>query len=727
MEGDRDLIPGRGESLVNLWQGLVKQRWLILAGVVVGLLTTGLYCIYAKRNYTAYAQLKYDPDKGSALNLGDISAAAVTGSATDEKLQTEVLVLQSETLAFAVINALHLWDNPLFVPSSIVLKPSDRRDNDEIVRRFRSSLIVRSVPKSNLIEISFRTLSPDLSASMANSLIDKYIERNYRVKYEGTMKASGWLSEQLEAIRKRTEASENALAEYQRRTGVFAFSSNRNSQSGEGDDLITTQLSETMKALTVALSDRIVKEARYRVAIGGDPELLAGMIPDTTLSVLHAQEVSIKSQYSAAKIQFGGNYPRVKELKSQLDDLTAEIAAEVASDTLRLKDEYEAAKDAEDALEKQLSSEKTTALDSNKKVLELLVLEREAESNRELYEGLSRKLQEAGITAGLNSTNVEIVDYARAPWKPSVPKVGRTMAFGLLGGLGLGCLLGFVRSTLDNTVASIEDTEAGLGLPVIGVIPSIRPIAHGTPNSVEADQGLLAGSYQAAYTQPKSEAAEAFRSLRTSILLSQRSVGSKAIAVTSCMPGDGKSTVSSNLSVVLAQSGVRVLLIDADMRLGQLQRRFQSSMPDGLSAVLAGVTSLTQAVHASEQVSNLNFLFAGPVPPFPAELLASPAMALLIDECRHIFDFIVVDTPPVLAVTDAVIVSALVDRTILVVRPGYTNKVALKRTANVLRRAGAAMGGAVVNAMSIDKSTYYNYYYHQEGNSKYYGDTKNES
>lgn len=719
MEGDRDLIPGQGITLASAWHALVRERWLIVAGLVLGMTLTGLYCIYAKPYYTAYAQLKYDPDKGRALNIEDISAAAASGGETDEKLQTEVLVLQSETLALDVIYTLHLWEERSFIRSPIALKADDPADKDELLRRYRTSIVVHSIPKSNLIEISVRTLSPKVSAAIANSLIDKYIERNYRVKYEGTMKASEWLNEQLEGVRKKAEKAETTLADYQRNTGVFAFGSSRSNQGGEGDGLIATQLSETMKALTGAVSDAILKEARYRVAIGGDPELLAGMLPDPALAAMHVQEVSLRNQFAAAKIQFGENYPQYKQLKSQLDESTLEIAAEVKSDTRRLKDEFESAKKAESALDQQLSIEKTKALDSNRKVLVLMVLEREAESTRELYEGLSRKLQEAGITAGLNSTNVEVVDYARPPWRPSDPKVARILAFGFMGGVGLGCLAGFCRKSFDNTYTSDEEVEKESGLPVIGAIPAIRP---GAPILSEISWGGKLGASdtsQVAYTQPKSEAAERFRTLRSSILLSDHSSGSRVLVVTSCMPGDGKTTVCSNLAVVLAQNGAKVLLIDADMRLGQLQRRFHGAVPEGLSSVLAGLTRLDETTHVSEHVENLRLLFAGPVPPYPAELLASQAMGSLLAECRQKYDFVIVDTPPVLAVTDAVILAANADRTLLVVRPGHTVKKALKQTRVLLSRAGAVMGGAVVNAMSLKSATYNSYY---KKNRRYYGD-----
>jgi capsular exopolysaccharide synthesis family protein len=446
------------------------------------------------------------------------------------------------------------------------------------------------------------------------------------------------------------------------------------------------------------------------------------MMPDTSLTAMHSQLVAVQTEYAAEKVHYGAQWPHIKALKSQMDELNREIQAEVKSDALRLKDEYAASQKTEVALRGEMDRQKGQALDSNKKYIEFEILKREAENSRGLYEGLFRKLQEAGITAGLKSDNVEVVDYAFPTAQPSDPDVKRMMAFGLVAGILFGALIAFVRESLADTIETIEEAELISNLPSIGVIPPIRQTSGTSGDKQDVTGRSSQEAAMHAHADPRSKVAEAFRSLRTAVLLSSGGKGKiKVVAVTSASQGEGKSTTCSNLAIVMAQAGAKVLLIDADMRLGKLRQKHDNNKGSGLSEVLSGIASLEDSIAPSNSVDNLSLLFAGTPPPFPSELLAS-GMQDLLEKCRAKFDFVLVDTPPILAVTDPIIVSTITDRTILVVRPTRTGKRALLRAKTVLESSGIRTLGVVVNAMNIERDSYYSnaYYYGDNANDVYY-------
>jgi polysaccharide biosynthesis transport protein len=350
------------------------------------------------------------------------------------------------------------------------------------------------------------------------------------------------------------------------------------------------------------------------------------------------------------------------------------------------------------------------------------VLKRDAEANRQLYQDLLQRLKEAGVSAGLRSSNIRIVDVARTPTNPIKPNVPRNIELGLLLGLACGLGLAFVLESLDTSIRTMEEISAISTVPALGMIPQFA--SNGslskrlTAMSIETKRSE--SSALVTHARPRSEAAEAYRSLRTSILLSSYGAPPKVILVTSAVPQEGKTTISANSALVLAQRGGRVLLIDADLRRPGIDRLFGFRSRGGLSTLISGGDKTEDVMVPFTDVPNLWILPAGPIPPQPVELLGSTVMKDHIARWRIEFDHIIIDSPPCLSVTDAVVLSPEADRIILVARAGKTTKIALRRACELLLQVNARVMGIVLNALNLHSAEGYYYYYGGRYSNHYY-------
>jgi len=423
--------------------------------------------------------------------------------------------------------------------------------------------------------------------------------------------------------------------------------------------------------------------------------------------------------------QFGPSYPKLTQINNQIKEIDQQLQFEMKKMLGKVRGQYMAALQRENMLHDALEKQKQEANKLNESAIEYSLLKRDVETNRQLYEGLLEKLKVAGVSAGLRSNNFQIVDSARVPTGPSEPNVPRNLMFGLLLGLTTGVGLAFLLESLDSTVRTTEQAQMISGLPSLGMIPL------GSKNASE--QGVqkqlrIASSKEAVelitQARPQSQMAESYRALRTSLLLSNLGSPPKIIMVTSALPQEGKTTTSMNTAVVLVQKGVRVLLIDADLRRPSIHKTLGIGPRSGLSNVLTGSATLKQAITRSPGVPNLHVMPAGTPPPNPAELLASANMKNVLAELCEQYDHIVIDTPPTLSVTDAVVLSPRADAVVLVIRSGQTTKQALKRARDLLMRVNAKVAGVLLNAVDLTSPDYYYYYEYQGKYASYYRDEK---
>ena len=615
-------------------------------------------------------------------------------------MDTQTHVLQSDAIAKLVISKLNLDSNPAFAGkgAATTTPDVDPRREAALVGNFHRSLQINSIPRTRLLEIRFSSPDPVLAAKAVNSVIDTYIEQNYKTHLEATTRTSDWLTQQLSELQMKVQESQEKLVRYQKEHGILGID--------EKENIITSKLDELNKQLTAAEGDRMQKESVYRLASSGDPDLLSNLDPSSPLVKLRSQEADLHRQLAQASVKFEPSYPKVEELNNELGAVQADIKIEIARLAAKFKKDYMAALEREKLLRASLENQKTEENQLNESAIEYSLLKRDVDSNRQLYEGLLQKLKEAGVMTGLRSSNVRIVDPASAPTAPSTPNIPRNLLMSLLVGLAGGVSLAFILESRDDTVHSLEQAQMITGLPSLAVIPLA---ARASRSLVQVKRQRQTAPASVAAMHPKSHIAEAYRALRTSILLSRAGQSAKVLMVTSALPQEGKTTTSVNLAIVLAQRDARVLLIEGDMRRAGISEVFDFKSDIGLSTVLAGDTKVHAAIRSVPGVPNLSVLPAGPVPVNPSEMLASARMKDLLANLADDFDYMIIDTPPVLSVTDAVLLSQLSDSTLLVIRAGVTGKAALRRVYDVLTHVDARMMGVILNAADFTEPDRYYY------------------
>ncbi len=717
-------MPQRETTIRDYWLILTKQRWTIIAFASVVLILTTIATFKTTPIYDAVGRIAVNRESADALPFKD-SATPNTDEDYTIAMETQVRILHSDNLAMRVIRKLGLDNNVNFTGVAKTQAPAgelpttsptiDTREETKLIDTFRGGLKVATVNNTRLIEIHYSNRDPRLAADIVNGIVSSYIEQNYQTKFESAMQTSDWLSRQLADLKLKVETSQEKLIRFQREKGIVGIDEKQN--------LTTSKLDELSKELTETEADRIQKEANYELAATGNPELMARS-PSEMLGQLRGRESTLKQEYALLKTQFGTNYPKVVEIKNQLDQVQDDINAEVKRMATQIKNEYLAAQQRENMVLARMEEQKREANELNQNAIEFNILKRDVDANRQLYEGLLQKLKEASLEAGLHSNNIRVVDSARVPLAPTSPDIPRNLGLGLILGLCGGVGLAFLLESLDNTVRTPEQAELVSGLPTLGVVPQFlradAPRLHPAKLSLANSEPASRRAELIAQLRPNSEAAECYRSLRTSILLSALDSPPKVLLVTSPLPQEGKTTTSVNCAIVLAQRGSRVLLVDADLRRPGVHRAFGFDRKGGLSTVLAGTTTIESVMKTYPEVPNLFILPAGPPPPHPAELLDASKMRSLIAEWRKEYDHVIIDTPPALSVTDPVLLSVEADSIILVIRSGKTTKDALRRAGELLWQVNARVMGIVVNGIDLGSPDHYYYYYGAKAGGHYY-------
>jgi succinoglycan biosynthesis transport protein ExoP len=705
---------------------LRKHQWLILTFLITIVTVVTIASFKMKPVYEAAARVEVDKESSqNTLPFNDESAYDEFVD-TDTYLETQTKVLESETLAFQTIKSMDLARYPEFggTPGLPALGQGAGAKRPAILGAFLGSLGVKRVPNSRLIEVRFEAEDPQLAAQVVNTHLQNYIEQNFRSKYDATIQASNWLSSELEELRIKVEKSEDARLAYERENQIW--------QIDEKQDITTQKLADLSKAVTEAQTGLAEKEALYRMAASGNVNALPAARENLTIQDLLKRKAEADDAYADALNQFGPNYPKVQRLAAQQKEVADDLANAQKTLVESIQEEYDTAQSHVAILQSALDKQKAEANDLAEKLVQYHILQHDAEANKQLYDGLLQKLKEATISVGLRSSNIRVVDPALVPTTPSRPQKARNILLAFLVGIVGGVGLALFREYLDNTVKSPDDIESLTGLPSLAVVPALPgslnghhsqlawPARHPLPQAGTGPRVELLS-----YLQPKSQISEAFRALRTSLLLSQAEHPPQVILVTSALPREGKTTAAVNLAVTLAQLGDRTLLMDSDLRKPGVRRAMNLTIGRdlGLSSYLAGVCTLEEAILSHPTISNLAVLTTGPVPPSPADLLSSHRMQEAIAEARRQFKFVVIDSPPIMAATDAVILSAQTDGVLLVVRSGETPKEAFTRSRDLLAAVKSRLLGVVLNA--VDSSApdyYYSYRYYPYAYGYGYGE-----
>ena len=728
-------LPQHESAIGDSIRVLQKRKWVVIV------------CLVTIFSVVAIASLKMTPiyEAGGTIEINKPDASLnFQNSATfsldyldPTELETDIKILQSDLLALQVIQELHLDRGAEFAaqappaPSNDLAPDPLQTDPSHaaaMVGSFKGSLRVALVPNTRIIEVHYRSPDPQKAANIVNTLMQTYVENNFKARFDSTMQASDWLQRQLVDLQMKVEASQEKLVRYQKEHEILG--------TDEKQNITMAKLDELNKELTSAESERMDKEALYRLVESGDPDAVASSAggldnsgssgaqsASQLLETLRSKQADIKIQVADLSTQFGPSYPKLTQLNNQLKEIDSQIQAEMKKIASKVRGQYTTALQRESMLRDALEKQKQEANKLNESAIEYNIIKRDSETYRTLYEGLLQKLKEAGVSAGLKSNNFRIVDRAAPPAGPIEPNVPRNLLFALVLGLASGVGLAFLLEGVDNTVRTTEQAQMISGLASLGMIPLGSKSAREGPNPKRL---VIATSKEAVelvtQVRPQSQMAESYRALRTSLLLSNLGAPPKIIMVTSALPQEGKTTTSINCAVVLAQKGVRVLLIDADLRRPSIHKTLGMGPHSGLSNVLTGSTTLEKAITRTAILPNLFVLAAGTPPPNPAELLASTNMKDVLAQLCQEYDHIVIDTPPALSVTDAVVLSPRADAVVLVIRSGQTTKNALRRSRDILTQVNAKVVGVLLNAVDLSSPDYYYYYEYQGKYARYYRD-----
>ena len=719
---------GPERTLGDYWRVLRKRKWTVIVSLVVVTAAAALISLRMTPIYDAVARISILSQAPDILNFKDNQQSSESID-QGSSIGTQVNVLQSNTLALLVIRNLGLNHRAEFagkerptttggIPVSGSSAETLERE-DQLIRVFHSNLKVLPVPNTAIIEIKYSSPDPRLSAEVANSVANTFIEQNIKARFDSTMQAADWLSKQLADLQITVETSQARLVDYQKAHGIVGTDDKQN--------LTFEKLNELGKQLTQAQADRIQKESLYQIAKGTNPDALASVLQDPALASLRQQQTQLQTQYAQVRTQFGSEYPKALEIQNQLNEINKAYQEELQSGVLRVQNDYYTAVKREQMLKAALDEQTAVANQLDENAIEYRILKQEADSNRQLYDGLLEKLKEASLAAGLNSSNIRIVDKARIPLVPARPNVPRNILFAALLGLFGGVVVAFALEAVDTTVRTPDQAQSISGLPVMAVIPlkvtGAVTKAQGAPSRLllTAEQSDTRAAALVSHNEPHSEISEAYRTLRTSILLSSAEQPPQVLGFTSALPQDGKTMTSINTALVLAKQGKRVLLVDADMRRPSTHKAFSLRPEVGLSNVLSGGAKWKDVILPTVE-PNLTLLPCGPLPPHPSELLGSISMQGMIREWRQEYDHIIMDSPPVLSVTDAVLLAVQADMVILVVRSGQTTMGALRNARDLLLNMKAPLRGIVLNAFDLQSPDYYYYYYSGSKYGGYYHD-----
>jgi capsular exopolysaccharide synthesis family protein len=711
-------------SLVHYLQILYRRRYIAVSAFLMVFLGVTLYTVTATRMYEATSRLLIERDRPNVVSFQEVLDQ---GAQTDDYYETQYAILRGRGLARRTIDSLKLWDHPLlnqqpaFSVRGLLLTPfnamtrwfepprqieapgaEETSAQSRVIDRFLANLNVEAVRYSRLVDITYRSSDPVFAAKVTNALGDAYIRQAVEFTSTTTKEASDFLTQQLGQQREKVEKSEQALQAYRERTDSVSLEERQN--------VVVQRLADLNAAVTKANTTRIQKEAAYnQVKIALENPAAIDTVPLILSNPFVQQQktelASLQRQRAQLSEKLGPNHPDMIKVGVAIQNAEARIKSEVAQIVQAMRNDYEAALAEERSLTSTLNRQKVEAQGLNRAGIEYGVLQRDAEANRQMFESLLKRTQETGISEEIKSGNIRVIDQAETPRAPVSPNTFNNLLIALLGGLGLAVGLAFAFEYGDDRIKNPDELKKSLGLPFLGMVPALFDKSITTP--------LITGGAPNLF-------GESFRSIRTNVLFSSADEGSRLVVVTSSAPGEGKTAVSTNLSLALAQAGHRVLLIDADMRKPRVHEVFTRALSPGLSNFLVGAAMPSEVIQETPQ-QGLWVMPAGTFPPNPAELLGSKKFRDLTVFLQEYFDWVIIDTPPVMAVTDASIAANLAHGVLFVVGAEMTSKRVAQRAVEQLEMSQAKFLGAVLNRVDLEHNAYYYSRYYRPEYGGYYG------
>ncbi len=724
--------------LAEYWAIVVKRRLLIALTIALSLLVTAVVSFLAVPLYRATTVVNVEKEKGSPLDIG--IGAPVFDWYNPEFLPTQTRLIRSREIAERVVRRLHLETAPAPEPGK--KKPEslpETSDAAEVTARIamglQGGIEVNPIRGTTLVEVSYTASSPKDAARIANAVADSYVEWTLESKYRVVGQASQFLGTQIEQLKAAIDERERQLQAYGRSKDIISVDPQTN---------MTLQALEALnRDYTAAQGDRISKQARYLELQETRPEAIAETISGDLIRGLRGDLLKAEREYAEKLNLFKPDWPPMQQLKAQIErgrqHLNAAIQETVEKARESAKTEYQTALRKEENLKSLLRTQKTEAMTLNSNAVEYMNLHTEVATKRTLLDALFKRQSETEVMArlsGARESSIRVVDRALPPTFRFKPSYRQNATRGLFVGIALGIGLAFFLEYLDRSIRTVEQVERTLGLPAFGIIPAVGPLAarktgyaygriYGRSRSKQ--RPLMASADPAPtpielfpHTLPRTVASEAYRAFRTALLLS-RAGGVRSVVITSGYPGEGKTSTAVNLSVVIGQLGKRVLLIDADLHKPRLHEVMRVSNRAGLVSVLAENADLAQAIQATH-IPGVSLLPAGPMSPNPSGLLSSVAMDRLLERAAQSFDFVVIDSPPVQAVADALLLGHLTDGVVLCIKGGVTPRERVVQVRDKLLRSNVVILGVLINNLVDESPGYGDKYYYSGYRSGYLED-----
>lgn len=705
--------------LVKYYKVVIVVATLVIAGMMYQAYTT-------IPTYGAYVRIQIDEE--STANPGNFQEPYIAYQDPEPFYNTQYKILQGRELARRVVRRLKLETVPEFngrgpaptklsqmtravkarvlqpfrgapPPAAVAPQVGGNVDEEALISAFLGRVGVAPVRGSRLVDVSFVSADPGFAAQAANAIGEEYVAQNLATRLEGTDKSLQWMREEVKRQEKMVQATESVLAQYREQQNALSLEDRQNT--------VVSRLNQLNDAVTRARTTRITREANWNQVKGTtNREALSTIVSSPLIQSLRSQETNLERERTKLAERYADKHPEMIRVGGQLAELRRQIDVEVDKQAQAIKNDYEAAVAEEQQLRADFEAQNAAVMDLNRKGIDYSVLQRENESTQQVYNTLLQRQKELEVISNSRANNVRLVDRAQIPGGPIEPNLNRAWMMALLFGLGLGVAAAFAVDYLDDTVKTPEDVTWRLKLHFLGLVPKVRGERH----------PLLSGPVPHDF-------GEAFRALRTALVMSNTSRSTRIVAVTSAQPLEGKTTTAVNIALALAIGGARVLLIDADMRRPSLHKALRMPNDKGLSHLLTGQAKMREVVHHSPD-PNLLVISAGATPPNPSELLGGDTMKAFLQQLAvGPFDWVIVDTPPVLAVTDAVILAPLVSGVTFVLGAEMTRWRLAERAIETIQAGNPQSISAVLNKVDFDRNRYYysRYYGHQY--HSYYAET----
>jgi len=707
------------------WAMIHKRRAIVFTCLGVSVLVAIIYNYTTRPVYQATAQILIDRDTPNVLPNKELVDLVQAGS---DYYQTQYQLLRGRMLAERVVERLGLQKSDEFLTGPM-LSPVERLerrflgkpprsavDTDGMplspaVAAFRSRVTVEPVPGSRLVNLRFTAYDPTLAAQVVNALAQLYIEQSLEFRFTTSTEATGWLGDRLKEQQERVQTAEKALQQYREKEGLV--------NPEERQSLVDQKLQALNMAVLNARTDRIAKEtvvAQLRNLAPSALESFPSVMGSPVVQALKGQLSDLRRDEVRLAETLGDKHPDMLKVRSQIRSAEDKLRNEMRSVVHAAEADYRTAASQEASLQANLEAVKQEAMAVNRKAIEYGVLRREVDSNSQLYKDLLNRTKQTGLETELKTTNIRVVEKAEMPRRPISPQRSRNYQLSVLLGLALGIGLVLVFEHFDNTLKTPEDVKDHLGLPFLGMVPDVgvRPSSANAPRPTGGVSPLI-------LKNPQSAVAESYRVLRTNLIFSSADSTGRALVVSSANPGEGKTTTVANLASSLALNGAKVLAVDADLRRPTMHQHFGIQKTPGLSDLIVGKCQASQAIQAT-RFKGLQVLPCGYVPPNPAELLGSATMRQVVDALRSHYEWVLIDTPPILAMADTPVLCPLVDGIVLVVGAEVSSRPTIQRAIDQIQGVGGKIIGVVLNKVNLERNSYYYSQYYGEYYRSYYAE-----